>query len=184
MAAAAPSHILDCGPQDRSIAGRLLSQEGDVPLQVQVAQFVTESEDTALNSTGGDNPDRDVSHQDVSTYPLATSVAMPSQSQRVDLQTQMLNLFMDFFPSTAITMDTPFADCGIDSKDLSSLSEKLGGTVGRSVEPTAFFDYPSVRAISDWLCFGTAAGEPATSSQDAEVPRHDESSVATPTAPR
>lgn len=287
MAAALPSHILDCGPQDRSLAGRLLSQEFDVPLQVQVAPFDhesadtfvgsivceasgepadanmpmweviggvnhipasivaragqaldseklpdrlatgsrvdeleivgdrlryrlregsgpkegwvsirikdkelmkkvegNESADTALNSTSGDNPDRDISHQVVSALPLSTSEAMPSQSQRVVLETQVLEVFKAFFPSAAITMETPFADCGIDSKDLLSLSERLGQELRTAVEPLALFDYPSVRAISEWLGGGIAAGAPATSSQDAEGPRHDEKPVATPKAPR
>jgi len=50
-----------------------------------------------------------------------------------------------------ISVDQPFAHFGLDSVAAVSLSGELEDWLGRKLSPTLVYDYPSVKALADYL---------------------------------
>ncbi|MDT7764274.1 MAG: hypothetical protein QOC63_3694 [Mycobacterium sp.] len=59
-------------------------------------------------------------------------------------------------PSDTIDVDTPLADCGIDSVLAMRLCADLECEKGFSVETTIVWDYPTIDAIAAYLATGQA----------------------------
>jgi aryl carrier-like protein len=59
-------------------------------------------------------------------------------------------------PSDTIDVDTPLADCGIDSGLAMRLCADLQCEKGFAVETTIVWDYPTIDAIADYLATGQA----------------------------
>ena len=60
-----------------------------------------------------------------------------------------------------IKAEFPFSRYGLDSKELVSLSGELEALVNRSVDPTLFWDYPSIQAVARHFAFGGEDGHAA-----------------------
>jgi acyl carrier protein len=54
-------------------------------------------------------------------------------------------------PATELDADLPFAEQGLDSVSAVSISGDLGAWLGRSLEPTLAWDYPSARQLARHL---------------------------------
>lgn len=63
-------------------------------------------------------------------------------------------------PRADIQIDAPFADLGLGSLDATTLSAALAGQFGIQVSPTAFYDYPNIRALSQALTQQRGAQQP------------------------
>ncbi|EHQ64020.1 polyketide synthase [Paenibacillus dendritiformis C454] len=67
-----------------------------------------------------------------------------------------------------IKAEFPFSRYGLDSKELVSLSGELESFVKRSVDPTLFWDYPSIQAVARHFVFGGENGHAARDDCGAE----------------
>ena len=52
---------------------------------------------------------------------------------------------------TSVTPDVPFARLGLDSIVIVTLVDDLEMEVGASLDPTIFWEYPTIRELANWL---------------------------------
>lgn len=50
-----------------------------------------------------------------------------------------------------ISLDTPFPNYGLDSIVIVTLVDDLEDYLGASLDPTIFWEYPTIKALTDWF---------------------------------
>jgi acyl carrier protein len=53
--------------------------------------------------------------------------------------------------AAAVRTNVPFTDFGLDSIVIVTLVTKLEEWLNTSLDPTIFWEFPSIKALSDWL---------------------------------
>ncbi len=51
----------------------------------------------------------------------------------------------------AVSLQTPFANYGLDSIIIVTLVDDLEEWLNTSLDPTIFWEYPTIEALTDWL---------------------------------
>jgi acyl carrier protein len=60
--------------------------------------------------------------------------------------------------AAAIALDVPFTNYGLDSILLVTLVDELEEWLGASLDPTIFWEYPTVEILTDWLLSADLSG--------------------------
>ncbi len=60
-------------------------------------------------------------------------------------------------PVSAVEVDVPFANYGLDSILLVTLVDELEEWLGTSLDPTIFWEYPTIEILTEWLLSADAS---------------------------
>lgn len=119
------------------------------------------------------------------SYGTVQTLAVPTAASTVPLQTATdiqawIVHWMAQSLQTAVTeidVQKPFAEYGLDSVTAVELAEALGTALGRPLEPTLAYEYPTIEALAHYLVVQaptTAAPEGAIANLEPEDPEVDQ----------
>jgi acyl-CoA synthetase (AMP-forming)/AMP-acid ligase II/acyl carrier protein len=77
-------------------------------------------------------------------------------------------------PRSQVLASTPFMEFGMSSLDAVEIAADLQRWLGRSLSPTAIYNYPSISALARWLAGPAADGRPMAAAQPAPLPQDQE----------
>lgn len=85
--------------------------------------------------------------------PEAVDIKETDEVLLYKMQAWLIDLFskelrMDY---SDIDIDRPFQDYGVDSILLTQLSKKINKLAAANLDPSALYEYPSIRLMADWL---------------------------------
>lgn len=87
----------------------------------------------------------------------ATGAVEPSEQQICSWLIERV-VKVSGLPRDDIDITAPFADFGLDSRQAVSLSGELEDWLGRELEPTLVWDYPTIELLSKFIALGEGPG--------------------------
>jgi acyl carrier protein len=65
-------------------------------------------------------------------------------------------------PAEAIAFDARFRELGLTSLHIAALTSRLSGKIGRTIQPTAAWQYPTPRALARYAFSVISTNQPAS----------------------
>ena len=121
----------------------------------QQVQAAAEAMLRSLNAQSLRTPGAELSQVPIETDPQngATDAALPLTPTEAEIETWItanLALFLKI-PLEEIDLSEPFSHYGLDSSIAVSLADELSTWLGRELDPTLFWEYPSIEALAQHL---------------------------------